>query len=134
MREKFPETLTVLPSLNLLCLNIQNYRDDSDFIEYKSVHIIKIKLENQCNLIHMKEKHDLIKVSVMILQRGQLYTKLGLQKPRHTWLERRRCGAGGERRQWWGGWCGEGDSAGAAPPEDLSFRDSTHTQGLTTTP
>lgn len=73
MREKFPETLIVLPSFNLLCLNIQKYRDDSDFIEYKSVHIIKIKLENQCNLIHMKEKHDLIKVSVMILQRLALH-------------------------------------------------------------
>lgn len=73
MREKFPETLIVLPSFNLLCLDIQKYRDDSDFIEYKSVHIIKIKLENQCNLIHMKEKHDLIKVSVMILQRSALH-------------------------------------------------------------
>lgn len=87
MREKFPETLIVLPSFNQLCLNMQKYRDDSDFIEYKSVHIIKIKLKNQCNLIHMKEKHDLIKVSVMS-SRGQLYTKLGLQKPRQTWLER----------------------------------------------
>lgn len=47
-----------------------------------SLHIIKLKLKNQHDLIHTKEKCDLIKISVIIL-RDQFYTKQSSKTKKH---------------------------------------------------